>query len=210
MDADYWHQKWEKNNIGFHQSATNHMLENYFNRLSLAKGSRVFVPLCGKTLDIAWLLSNSYRVVGAELSELAITQLFAVLEIEPNITVAGKLKLYSADNIDIFVGDFFDVTGAALGPVNAIYDRAALVALPEGVRDLYRGHLVEVTEKAPQLLLTFDYDQELMKGPPFSISTEDVNRYYGKIYEVTPLGSRDVRGGLKGICAATENAWLLQ
>jgi len=210
MDAGYWHQKWEENSLGFHQSTANPMLVSHLNTLSLKKNSRIFLPLCGKTLDIAYLLSKGYRITGAELSELAIKQLFVELDVRPNISNIGKLKLYSADNIDIFVGDFFDLSGAALGPVDAIYDRAALVALPKDMRLLYRAHLLDITAMARQLLLTFDYDQNLMEGPPFSISNEDVNQYYNKSYEVTLLASRELPGGLKGICAAMENAWLLQ
>jgi thiopurine S-methyltransferase len=210
MDASFWHQKWEENDLGFHQSAANRMLVAHLADLSLTAGDRIFLPLCGKTLDIAWLMSQGYRIAGAELSEVAIGQLFEQLDIAPEISELGKLKRYSADNIDIFVGDFFDVTKAMLGPVAAIYDRAALVALPEDMRRSYRKHLLDITNEAPQLLLTFDYDQKLMEGPPFSINVEDVHQYYQDRYDVSLLGSKDIPGGLKGFCPAMENAWLLR
>ena len=160
MDAAFWHQKWEANRL----------LVKYFNALSLAEGRRVFVPLCGKTLDIAWLLSNGFRVAGAELVESAIEQLFSELGIEPEISEVGEVKRYSAKNIDIFVGDIFAVSSEILGSVDAIYDRAALVALPEEIRRRYTGHLMDISDGTPQLLLTFEYDQSVMDGPPFSIS----------------------------------------
>ena len=210
MDTSFWLQRWEKNVIGFHKSEANPVLVKYFTQLSLVKGSRVFVPLCGKTLDIAWLLSNGYRVAGAELIEMAIEQLFAELEVEPKISDVGEVRRYSAENIDIFVGNIFDVSSKVLGPVDTIYDRAALVALPEEMRNRYTAHLMEVTDKAPQLLITYEYDQNLMEGPPFSVSEEEVNQHYGDNYDLTLIVSANVPGGLKGKCAAKENAWLLQ
>lgn len=210
MDASFWHQRWEKNEIAFHEQEANPLLVTYFKRLSLAKGSRVFVPLCGKTLDIAWLLSNGYRVAGAELSKLAIEQLFAELGVEPKISRMGEVDHWIADNLDIFVGDIFGLSGKVLGPVDAIYDRAALVALPEVMRKRYTAHLMKITDKAPQLLICYEYDQRLMEGPPFSISHEDVNDYYRDHYDLTLLASADVPGGLKGKCAAKEKVWLLE
>ena len=210
MDSSFWLQKWEKNEIGFHKSEANPMLVKYFGELSLLKGSRVFVPLCGKTLDIAWLLSEGYRVTGAELAEIAVEQLFDELGMKPKISRFGKTSLYSGKDIDIFVGNIFDVSGEILSSIDAIYDRAALVALPEAMRNRYTAHLKEITDKAPQLLVTFEYDQNLMEGPPFSISKEEVDRHYSDSYDLSLIVSTDVAGGLKGKCTAKENVWLLQ
>jgi thiopurine S-methyltransferase len=210
MDPSFWLQKWENNNIDFHKSEANSVLVKYFGELSLLKGSRVFLPLCGKTLDIAWLLSAGYRVTGAELIEMAVEQLFDELGVEPKISRIGEVSLYSAKDIDIFVGNIFDVSSKILGSVDAIYDRAALVALPEEMRHRYTAHLTEITSKAPQLLVTYEYDQTLMAGPPFSISQEEVNQHYRDSYDLSLIASTDVVGGLKGNCAAKENVWLLQ
>lgn len=210
MDASFWHQRWEKNEIAFHQSKANPLLVEYFHELSLAKGSRIFVPLCGKTLDISWLLSNGYRVAGAELSKVAIEQLFMELGVQPKISGVGEVDQWSANNIDIFVGDIFALSRKILGPVDAVYDRAALVAFPEEMRNRYTAHLTEMTDKAPQLLICYDYDQRLMEGPPFSVSNEEVKGYYTVNYDVTLIASTDVSGGLKGKCAAKENVWLLK
>ena len=210
MDTAFWLQKWETNNIAFHNSEANPLLAQHFKALSLEQDSRVFVPLCGKTLDIAWLLNNGYRVAGAELIEIAIEQLFMELELEPTISEVANTKHYSATNIDIFVGDIFSLSSQLLGPVDAIYDRAALVALPKDMRHRYTPHLITITNMAPQLLVNYDYDQTLMAGPPFSISNEEVKQHYGESYELTLLKSANVPGGLKGKCAATENVWLLQ
>ena len=210
MDASFWHQRWEKSEIAFHQSKANPLLVEYFHELSLAKGSRIFVPLCGKTLDISWLLSNGYRVAGAELSKIAIEQLFMELGVQPKISGVGEVDQWSANNIDIFVGDIFALSRMILGPVDAVYDRAALVAFPEEMRNRYAAHLTEITNKAPQLLICYVYDQNLMEGPPFSVSNEEVQQYYTVNYDLTLIASKDVPGGLKGKCAAKENVWLLQ
>lgn len=210
MEASFWQEKWEKNELGFHRSEANPLLVNYFNKLSLEKGSRVLLPLCGKTLDIAWLLSQGYRVAGAELIATAIEQLFDELGVVPEITSLGDVKHYSAKNIDIFVGDIFNLSGKTIGSVDAVYDRAALVALPEHMRIRYTAHLMEITDRAPQLLINYEYDQTLMAGPPFSVRNEEVKQHYQDHYDLTLIASTNVEGGLKGICAAQENVWLLQ
>ena len=210
MDPGFWHQRWETNDIGFHKNEANPMLVKHFKELSLEKGSRVFLPLCGKTLDIAWLLSSGYRVAGVELSELAIKQLFSDLGVEPGVSEIEKVVHYSAKDIDIYVGDVFHMTSEILGPVDAIYDRAALVALPEEMRGRYTAHLRKITNNAPQLLICFEYDQSLMEGPPFSVSGEEVKQLYRDSYDLTLLECFDIEGGLKGKCEAKESVWLLK
>ena len=210
MNRSFWLQKWQDNEIAFHESKANPLLVNHFKQLALRQGSRVFVPLCGKTLDIGWLLSMGHNVSGIELSAIAIEQLFAELGTKPQISAVGKLTRYSEEGIDIFVGDIFDLSAELLGRVDAIYDRAALVALPEEMRKRYTAHLMAITHIAPQLLISFEYDQDLMAGPPFSVSGAEINRHYADNYHLTLAESIDVVGGLKGKCAAMENIWLLR
>lgn len=208
MDHGFWHDRWQSGRIGFHVSKPNPLLVKHFPTLSLADNSRVFVPLCGKTLDIGWLLSKGHGAVGVELSELAIQQLFEELGVKPAIADLGKLKRYSADGIDIFVGDIFDLTPALLGPVDAVFDRAALVALPEAMRTSYAPHVDEITGTAPQLLVTFEYDPALIEGPPFFIPAEEIMRLYSERYDVSTLSITGVPGGFKGV-HAKERVWLL-
>ncbi|MEM9673699.1 MAG: thiopurine S-methyltransferase [Bacteroidota bacterium] len=210
METNFWLNRWENNQIGFHESEANPLLVKFFSGLSLENGSRVFLPLCGKTRDIAWLLSQGCSVVGAELSQLAIEQLFAELHAEPKITQQGKLRHYHTKNLDIFVGDMFHLTGQTLGPVDAIYDRAALVALPQETRQRYTAHLMEITESVPQLLITYEYDQSHMDGPPFSISSEEIDRHYAQYYEVKHQSRTEVTGPLRKRVAAQEEVWLLK
>jgi thiopurine S-methyltransferase len=210
MDESFWHRKWQRNEIAFHEGEANPWLVTYFSELSLPEGSRVFLPLCGKTLDTHWLLSHGYRIAGSELSKIAVEQLFAELGVEPNVTVDDQVSRYSSDNIDIFVGDIFSVSRSVLGQIDAIYDRAALVALPGPMRDRYAAHLIEITDRAPQLLISYEYDQRLVDGPPFSVSHQEVGRQYRGSYDLKLLASADIKGGLKGKCAAAEHVWLLK
>ena len=209
METNFWHQKWEQNEIGFHLPDANPLLVKYFSSLNLKQDSCIFLPLCGKTLDIAWLLAQGYRVAGAELSSIAIEDLFQSLNLIPNIKMLGEVMHYSAANIDIFVGDIFKLTPAILGKVDAVYDRAALVALPVEMRIRYTKHLMTLTNRAPQLLICFEYDQTLCAGPPFSISSQEVKQHYKANYDVTLLASEALAGGLKGQCPATEHVWRL-
>ena len=210
MDASFWHRRWEQNEIGFHVPEANPLLVRHFDALGLASGSRVFLPLCGKTLDIGWLLSRGYRVAGVELSRIAIEQLFDQLGVEPEISDCSALTRYHAEGIDIFAGDIFSLSATTLGPVDAVYDRAALVALPSAMRRRYTAKLCEITGWAPQLLICFEYDQNLLEGPPFSVSTVEVMQHYGDRYDLTQIASTQVPGGLKGRCSATEHVWLLK
>ena len=210
IHADYWLEKWRDHNIGFHKSEVNPSLIKHLGALSLEKGSRVFVPLCGKTRDIAWLLSEGYRVAGAELVEGAVEQLFLELSVEPERLDLGEVRRYSAANLDVFVGDIFSVTGEMLGSVDAVYDRAALVALPEPVRGRYALHLTEIAQSAPQLLITYEFDQRLFGGPPFSVSNEEVERHYEGVYHPLLVESLDVPEGLKGRRPVKENVWILR
>src|SRR5690606_2248365 len=125
----------------------------------------------------AWLLEQGCRVAGVELSEAAITELFRALEVEPAGSRAGDMLHYSAPGINIWIGDVFRLSAPQLGPVDAVYDRAALVALPGDVRADYARHLMALAA-VPQLLITYEYDQSLMEGPPFSVSEQEVRRLY--------------------------------
>ena len=192
MDRQFWHEKWQRNEIGFHLPKPHPLLKRYLPRLALAKNAGLFLPLCGKTLDIAWLLSQGFNVVGIELCDLAVKQLFDELGVQPATSSWRGGTCYSASGLRIFQGDFFELSAAELGVVDAVYDRAALVALPEDVRGRYAPQLAEMTATAPQLLITFEYDQSRMSGPPFAVSAEEVARLYGSRHEVQELSRMEL------------------
>lgn len=209
MDAGFWHEKWAKNDIAFHQIDVHPMLAENLARLGLPKGARVFVSLCGKSLDMGWLAKSGYHVIGAELSEEAVKQFFEEAGLQPSVRGWAGGRHYSAAGIEIFAGDIFDLKAEMIGTVDAVYDRAALVALPDTMRPDYAAHVTAITGAAPQLLITFTYDQSVMAGPPFSIPADEVTTHYTGPYEVELLCSEDVEGGLKGKAPATEHLWLL-
>jgi thiopurine S-methyltransferase len=210
MDADFWHERWRTKQIAFHEGKANALMARHFKDLYGEPDSRVFLPLCGKTRDIGWLLSEGYRVAGAELSKTAVEELFDELDVTPERSEAGSLTRYSAPDLDIFAGDIFDLSASALGKVDVVYDRAALVALPEDMRPRYAAHLMQITARAPQFLITFDYDQSQMDGPPFSVPAAEIRRCYGDEVTLEPIVSVNVEGGLKGKCMATETLWTLR
>jgi len=209
MNADFWNNKWRNNEIGFHLIEVNALLTDNIHQLKLPEASRLFLPLCGKTLDIGWLLESGYQVVGIELIESAIEQLFSELAVKPQIESVGRLKCYQASNVKIFAGDFFDLSTSDLGDVDAVYDRASLIALPEQERKHYAAHLATITKRAPQLLVNLDYDQSQLQGPPFAVTEEEIKRFYSSHYKIELVKQSEVDGGLKGKCKATENVWLL-
>lgn len=209
MQPEFWHQKWADNDIAFHQPEGNPLLAQHWPALKLLPDARVFVPLCGKTRDMVWLNNQGLTVIGVELSELAVQQLFAELDRTPEISTSSDLTCYSSGGISIYVGNFFALTADMLGRIDAIYDRAALVALPEDIRARYTRHLRSICHDAPQLLLCFDYDQSLTPGPPFAIGSAEVRHQYGDYYQVTSLASEPVEGKLKGHVEASEDVWLL-
>ncbi len=209
MQHQFWHDRWNGNQLGFHEGRPNALLMRHLERLELQKGARIFLPLCGKARDIGWLMAQGLAVCGAELSEIAIRDLFADLQLTPDVTQDGALQRFSAPGIEIFVGDIFDLGADRLGPVDAVYDRAALVALPDDMRADYSRHLPALTGHAPQLLITFDYDQSVMNGPPFAVDAGNVKALYDGAFDVALIDDVDVAGGLKGKADARELVWHL-
>jgi thiopurine S-methyltransferase len=207
MEAEFWRERWRSGRIGFHQAAPNGMLTAHLDALGLAPGARVFAPLCGKTRDVGWLLWRGFRVVGVELSEIAVADLFRELGVDPDVAPAGALSRWRAPGLDVLLGDVFAVDAEALGPVDAVYDRAALIALPPEARARYAAHGAAIAACAPQLLVTLDYDPAAMDGPPFPVDGAEVSRLYGDVYAVRPLSDRptSIRDGV----AVLESAWLL-
>lgn len=208
MEKNFWEERWRLREIHFHEASANPLLVEHFPVLDLKAGARVFVPLCGKSLDISWLLSQGYQVAGVELVETAIVELFDELGVSPSISDLAPFRKYSADGIDIFVGDVFELTKEYLGRVDAVYDRAAYVALPDSMRGQYVEKVAEISVTAPQLLISFEYDTALMQGPPFSHSDDELLDDYAISYRMERIARVDTVGGLKGH-PAQENIWHL-
>ncbi|MBO9464357.1 thiopurine S-methyltransferase [Tropicibacter sp. R15_0] len=209
MQESFWQARWSEGRIGFHEPAANPLLTRFLPQLTLTPADHVFVPLCGKSFDLDWLLSQGLRVTGIEFNQAAVEEVFDRLSLPPQITETGALTRYQAGDLTLYCGDVFALTANDLGPVTAIYDRAALVALPPETRPLYAAHLIKITQSAPQLLIGFDYDQTLTDGPPFSTPQDEISQHYADRYAITELLSQPITGPLGARTQGMEQAWLL-
>lgn len=168
MDPSFWHHRWQENRIGFHQNQINFHLERFWPQLNVPSGERVFVPLCGKSLDMLWLASQGYRVFGVELSPIAVSDFFRENGLTPKVEKSGAFERYRYGEIEILCGDFFNLETSHLKDVRGVYDRASLIALPSEMRFEYAGHLRRILPgRPPILLITLDYPKEARQGPPF-------------------------------------------
>ena len=208
MDYQFWHQRWQENRIGFHLPQPNPLLLENLSALSLDKGARIFIPLSGKSLDIGWLLAQGFRVVAIELSQKAVDELMLELQLEFTQYQVGELIHYQHEQLDIFVGDIFHLNKNQLGHIDAIYDRAALVALPEKTRIQYTAHLTELAY-VPQLIISYEYDQNSYEGPPFSVHEAEIRQHYQKAYQIQLLEQVDLSDSFKGQ-NSMEKAWCLK
>lgn len=193
MHPDYWLERWQKNEIGFHQAETNFHLQEFWARLGIPKSGPVLVPLCGKSRDMLWLRAQGHPVFGVEISALAVQSFFSENTLQPTITLDGAFERWDADGLTLLRGDFFDLSAAQLGTVTGVYDRASLVALPPELRQRYARHLCnKLPPTAPVLLVTMDYEQAQMPGPPFSVSEAEVRALYSEHYDVKTLYTKDI------------------
>lgn len=196
MQPEFWHERWRTGQIGFHQSAVHRDLERFWPDLGLAADSRVFVPLCGKSLDLLWLRDRGHSVAGVELSELALESFCMEHGIPAKRRILDGFDLYEAANLQLFRGDFFALTPRLLGPITAIYDRAALISWVPELRARYVEHICALTGPGTQtLLITMEYPQAQMSGPPFCVSAEDVRRLYARNHAIQELCRQDILAG---------------
>lgn len=176
MESDFWINKWQKGEIGFHQESYNPYLVKYFNQLGDVKN--IFVPLCGKSNDMLWLLDQGLQITGVELSTLAVESFFIDNKITYQIKNTGSFQCYHGENITIYCGNFFDLSATFIKSCDAIYDRASLIALPKEMRTQYIRHLENISNCLPTLLLSIEYDQKRVDGPPFSVDHEEIKNLY--------------------------------
>jgi len=215
MKKEFWLERWERAEIGFHQDEVNPYLLRYWSELHASYGGEVFVPLCGKSLDMVWLRAQGHAVLGVELSAIAVRDFFTEQGKSPTHATRGKFEQCEAEGIRILCGDFFDLRKEDMTQVRAVYDRASLVALPPEMRERYARHLVEILPAGSQVLLvTFDYPQQEMPGPPFAVSVEEVCALYANYAEIRLLEQADIldrepRFKARGVTRMQENIFLL-
>jgi thiopurine S-methyltransferase len=215
VHPQFWLERWEREEIGFHQTQINTDLRRYWPRLNCPPAAPVFVPLCGKSRDMVWLRAQGHRVLGVELSEAAVRSFFAEQELQPARRRADRLECWEAGGYELYVGDFFNVGARQLAPVRGAYDRAALIALPAPLRRQYAQHLATILPPdCKLLLLTMDYPQEQMDGPPFAVPEPEVRALFAADFTVTLLATRDAlqeepRFQQRGLTSRCEQAYLL-
>ena len=215
MKKEFWLERWEKAEIGFHQDEINPYLLSHWQELSISGSREVFVPLCGKSMDMVWLCQQNCTVLGVELSPIAVQDFFKEHGQAPQHEISGKFECCEADGIRILCGDFFDLSKEDLAKVSLVYDRASLVALPPEMRQRYARHLLDILPEATQILLvTFDYPQAEMPGPPFAVTVNDVEALYSQYAEVCLIDQQDVlaqnpRFQQRGVSRMQENIFLL-
>lgn len=193
MNPDFWHQRWHDHQIGFHQSVPTPLLVEYWPSLGVPKGSTVFVPLAGKSLDMAWLAAQGHRVLGVELSQLAVEQFFVEHGLQPQIEQANDGAHYRAGGIELVCGDAFALDAAALRDCAAVFDRAALIALPPDLRKRYVGELyAKLPSGCRGLLVALEYPQAEREGPPFSVPEDEVRALYDHDWEIERLTHRTI------------------
>ncbi len=193
MQPEFWQQRWQEGRIGFHRKEVMPLLAQHWPSLDLPHGSRVLVPLAGKSLDMLWLAGQGHHVIGVELSALAVEQFFAEHRLSPRISEHAYGRRYAADGIELICGDVFDLPGELLADCAGIYDRAALIALPADMRQRYAAELYgRLPVGCRGLLITMEYPQAEKAGPPFSVTGEEVERLYADRWDVEPLERRDI------------------
>lgn len=192
MEASFWHSRWEAGQTGFHQDQVHALLIEHWSSLGVPEGGPVFVPLCGKSKDMGWLAGQGHQVIGAELSPVAAKDFFVEAGIPNQVSHAVPFQIFTGAGVRILCGDFFELSPRLLGPVQGIYDRAALIALPPDTRKTYARKLISLANGAPILLVTLDYDQKLMEGPPFAVCEDEVFELFQSNYQVERIANPDV------------------
>ena len=193
MQPEFWHKKWASNQIGFHLPQVNPYLQRFWPDLNLSSHARVLVPLCGKSLDLLWLAGRGHRVLGIELSEKAVEDFFTEQQLQPQISEHGVFKVYRAGTIELWCGDVFALSAEDVADCSALYDRAAVIALPAPMRERYAEHLQNILPAGLKgLLITLDYDQSQISGPPFSVDDAQVQHMFGGAWQMQVLESQDV------------------
>lgn len=195
MEHDFWQERWALGQIGFHLQEVNPYLQRHWPGLQLQTASRVLVPLCGKSLDLLWLMAQGHAVLGVKLAEKAVEDFFSEQGMVAELEVRGAFRIHRAGDLELWCGDFFALTAADVADCQALYDRAALIALPCELRERYVQHLAQILSPGCRgLLVTLDYPQEQMDGPPFAVAADEVRRLLEPDWQVQALETADVLG----------------
>jgi len=183
-----WHSYWIKERQGFHEGQVNTYLQSHLSLFNLKPGDTVFMPLCGKAVDILWLAQQGYNVIGVEISGIAIKSFFAESSLDYSCKKTGRFTIYCSGQITLLQGDYMDLTAADLEACKLVYDRASIVAIEEFNRQSYVAKMLElIPASTPMLLVTLEYDQQVMMGPPYSVPVKEIESLYSPHYQAEVL-----------------------
>jgi thiopurine S-methyltransferase len=193
MDHAFWHQRWQLEQIGFHSDIVNKHLQANWPLITSAEKCRVFVPLCGKSRDMYWLRTQGCDVVGVELSPLAVQFFFTEHDLQPVVSEHSNLDRHDVDGLSIYCCDFFALTADHVGDIDAVWDRASLVALPPSMRVDYAKHMQNLLQSGNKILLVaFEYPQHEMQGPPFSVQRHEIDALFASWCDIEWLYGEDI------------------
>lgn len=188
MELSYWQARWHNDKTGWHMQQVYPHLKTYWQRLQLEEGDTVLVPLCGKSLDLKWLAEQKYNVIGIEVSEKAVHHFFQEHQMPFQKSYTASVTVYRSENLTIWAGNFFKLKPANFPEIDAIYDKAALIALPKKQRKQYAGRILAFCNPETQMLLnTFEYEQSEMNGPPFAVLRKELEQLYGHRFAINLL-----------------------
>jgi thiopurine S-methyltransferase len=216
MEKAFWTERWKRRDIGFHQPHVHEQLKRFWPTLNLPVASTIFVPLAGKSCDMVWLATQGHRVIGVELSDVAVREFFKDGGQTPEIRADGPFDLFSAGPFNLYRGDFFETSAEMVRDVVAVYDRAALIALPADLRERYAKKLASIIPSTAIIfLVALDYPEHEMSGPPFAVTRDEVDRLYGETFDIQVLEARDgleASGNLRrrGVTRLQETAYVLR
>ena len=215
MHSNQWLDRWKQDRIGFHEPVVNPYLVHYLPRFNLSPGDTIFLPLCGKALDIAWLAEKGFQVIGVELSEIAIGSFFEEHKMNYQKFESDRFVLYKSGNINLLQGDYFSLRAEDLSGCKLVYDRASLIAIDAEHRAQYCEHMRFITpDDTGMLLVTLDYEQALMEGPPYAVARHEVERHYQSHYAIEVMEQKEViderpRWRDQGLTSLTETVFSL-
>lgn len=194
MRAEFWQKRWAEGQIGFHQAHVNDLLARHWHALSLPKESKVFVPLCGKSLDMLWLRQQGHWVVANELVESAVKAFFQETQQRSTQKAHPSFIEHIGDGIQIFAGDYFALTPEMIGtPIQGFFDRAALVAMPPETQAAYCTQLASlVPAGTPGLLVCLEQEKAADQGPPFSLTEERIHALLDSTFELTLIDTVEI------------------
>jgi thiopurine S-methyltransferase len=215
MEASFWLQRWQDDLIGFHQAEVNPHLVRFWSATGVAAGERVLVPLCGKSRDMLWL-GERHPVLGVELSPIAVSSFFREAGLVPQCREEGAFSVCEAQGVRLLCGNFFQLDAEQLGGVRGVYDRASLIALPPALRREFASRLGDLLPAGVvMLMVTLDYEQSQMSGPPFAVAAPEIEALFGARWSLRLLDEQDVLATHpafqeRGLTRLRESVYLLQ